>query len=208
MLPVLIQSVGDGRRRRLADDPLHLEARQFPGPLRRPPSGIVKIGRHADHRLRHLFPEIVFRILLQRPEHKGGEFLSQKAFMTQMKLLPASHITFKDAGRTLRMEQSAFHRRVPHINLIFPTFRRTNVRGSLRIHTDYGRRQTPPQPVRNDLRPLICIISRQAVGRSQIDSNDHFFLSTFFCKLSSAHITAIEWGFSRTASRYMRSAFS
>ena len=60
-----IESVSERGRRRLIDDSLHVEPGNLPGIFGRLPLRVVKVNRHSDERLGHLFAEIVFRRFLQ-----------------------------------------------------------------------------------------------------------------------------------------------
>ena len=71
---LLIQAVGQRRRRRLVDDAHHLEARNFARLLGGLPLAVVEIRRNGNHRLGHLFPEKILRGGLQLLENHRGDF--------------------------------------------------------------------------------------------------------------------------------------
>ena len=60
----LIQTVGQGRRRRFIDDAFHGEPGQLARPFGSVPLSIVEIGRHGDHRPRHRLAKICFGVSL------------------------------------------------------------------------------------------------------------------------------------------------
>ena len=70
---LLVQTVGQGRRCRLVDDTQHLQTGDLTGVLRRLTLRVVEIRRHRDHRLRHLFPQIILRRLLHLLQHHGRD---------------------------------------------------------------------------------------------------------------------------------------
>ena len=62
---LLVEPVGQRRGRRLVDDPRDLEAGDLAGVLGRLPLAVVEIGRHRDHRLADLVPEVALGGLLE-----------------------------------------------------------------------------------------------------------------------------------------------
>jgi hypothetical protein len=69
---LLVEAIGEGRRRRLVDDAHHLETGDLAGILGRLALGIVEIGRHGDDRLFDLFAEMALRRLLHLLQDEGG----------------------------------------------------------------------------------------------------------------------------------------
>ena len=71
---LLIQPVGQRRRRRLVDDAHHFQPGNLPGVLGGLPLAVVEVSRHGDDRLRHLLAQEVLRRLLQLLQHHGRDF--------------------------------------------------------------------------------------------------------------------------------------
>ncbi|MPM28191.1 hypothetical protein SDC9_74710 [bioreactor metagenome] len=69
-VPALVQAIGERRRRRLIDEPLHLESRKLRCPIGRFALRIAEIGRDADNRFVNLLSQISFGIRLQRTKHQ------------------------------------------------------------------------------------------------------------------------------------------
>jgi hypothetical protein len=62
---LLVEAVGERRRRRLVDQPLDVEPGDLAGVLGRLALGVVEVRRHGDHRLRPPSAEVVLRRLLE-----------------------------------------------------------------------------------------------------------------------------------------------
>ena len=69
---LLVEAIGEGRRRRLVDDAQHFEAGDLAGILRRLALGVVEIGRHCDDGLRDGLAEMSLRRLLHLLQREGG----------------------------------------------------------------------------------------------------------------------------------------
>ena len=70
---LLLEAVGERRRRRLVDDAQHLEAGDAAGVLGRLALGIVEIGGHGDDRLGHLLAEIGLGGLFHLLQDEGAD---------------------------------------------------------------------------------------------------------------------------------------
>ena len=66
---LLVEAVGEGRRRRLVHDAPDVQARDLAGVLRRLPLGVVEVRGHGDDRVRHLLAEVVLGGPLQLEQH-------------------------------------------------------------------------------------------------------------------------------------------
>ena len=70
---LLVEPVGERRRRRLVDDAQHLEAGDLAGVLGGLALGVVEVRRHRDDGLRHAGAEMGFRRLLHLLQDEGGD---------------------------------------------------------------------------------------------------------------------------------------
>ena len=70
---LLVEAVGERRRRRLVDDAQHLEAGDLAGVLGGLALGVVEIGRDRDDGLRHRLAEIGLGGLLHLLQDEGGD---------------------------------------------------------------------------------------------------------------------------------------
>ena len=69
----LVETIGQRRRGRLVDDPLHVQPGNAAGILGGLALGIVEVGRYGDDRLGHFLAEIVFGGLLHLLQHLGRD---------------------------------------------------------------------------------------------------------------------------------------
>ena len=72
---LLVEAVGQGGRRRLVDDPEHLEAGDLAGLLGRGALGVVEVGRHGDDCLVDGVAQVALGVALQLLEDAGGDLL-------------------------------------------------------------------------------------------------------------------------------------
>ena len=70
---LLIQAIGERRRRRLVDDAQDLEAGDLAGVLGGLALRVVEVRRHRDDRLRHLLAEVCLGGLLELAQDHGGD---------------------------------------------------------------------------------------------------------------------------------------
>ena len=68
----LVHAIGQGRRRGLVDDALHIQAGNTARVLGGLTLGIVEIGRHGDYRLGDFLTQVILRRLLHLLQYLGG----------------------------------------------------------------------------------------------------------------------------------------
>ncbi len=73
LVGLLVETVGQGRRGRLVNDSLHLEAGDPTGVLGRLALGVIEIGRNRDHRLGDLLAEVRLGVRLELLEDHRTE---------------------------------------------------------------------------------------------------------------------------------------
>ncbi|OPY86665.1 MAG: NAD-specific glutamate dehydrogenase [Syntrophus sp. PtaU1.Bin208] len=70
----LVQSIGQGGRRRLVDDPKDIQTGDLARVLRGLALGVIEIGRNGDHGIRHFFSQIILRGLLHLDQDHRRDF--------------------------------------------------------------------------------------------------------------------------------------
>ncbi len=70
-----IEPIGQGGCRGLVDNPFYLEPCNLTGLFGGLTLSVVKIGRHGNHRLGYLMPEVIFCCFLHFLKHHGRNFL-------------------------------------------------------------------------------------------------------------------------------------
>ena len=73
LVGLLVEAVREGRRGRLVDDPLDVEAGDPAGVLRRLALGVVEVGGDGDDRLGHLLAQVCLRVRLELLQHHGRD---------------------------------------------------------------------------------------------------------------------------------------
>ena len=70
----LVETVGQGRRRRLIDDALYVETRDLAGVFGGLALRVVEVGRNGDHGFGHLLAQVGFRGFLQLGQNHRRDF--------------------------------------------------------------------------------------------------------------------------------------
>ena len=94
MTRALVHPISQGRRRRLVDDPQHVQPRNLTHVLRRLTLRVVEIGRHRDHRLRHRLAKVILRRLLHLLKHHRRD-------LRRRMLLSGTHLRRRHLTRPL-----------------------------------------------------------------------------------------------------------
>ena len=102
--PLLVQPVRERRGRRLVDDAEHLEAGDLPGFLGGLSLGVVEVGRHRDHGLRHAVPQEGLRVTLQLVEDLRGDLLGRPALPVDVdRPVLVAHVALDRPDRPVRV---------------------------------------------------------------------------------------------------------
>jgi len=88
VLLALVEAVGQGRRRRLVDDPQDVEPGDLAGLLGRVPLGVVEVCRHRDDGVGHRLAEVGLCVPLELHEGAGADLLSGVALAVDVVGLP------------------------------------------------------------------------------------------------------------------------
>ena len=83
---LLVEAIGQRRRRRLVDDPRHLQPGDLAGVLGRLPLAVVKIRRHRDHRLADLVAQVALRRFLELSQDQGRDLRRRVVFLVGVDL--------------------------------------------------------------------------------------------------------------------------
>mmetsp|Transcript_80485 Transcript_80485/g.203498 ORF Transcript_80485/g.203498 Transcript_80485/m.203498 type:complete len:354 (+) Transcript_80485:315-1376(+) len=83
---LLVQTVGDGRCRRLIDDTQHIHTRDGAGILSRLPLRVIEVGWHRDHGVIDLAAEVCLCGLLHLQQYHGAHFLRVKLFLLPLRV--------------------------------------------------------------------------------------------------------------------------
>ncbi|CCJ87598.1 putative NAD-specific glutamate dehydrogenase [Cronobacter dublinensis 582] len=112
LLAVFGKAIGERRRRRFIDQPLHLEPRQMPRRFDRFTLNIVKPRRNGNHRARDRDAKRHFGIGFQFAQHQRRKLFRAKAVLAEDKNFVGAHVAFKAGVRERRMtDQPRFRRR-------------------------------------------------------------------------------------------------
>src|SRR5690606_23530924 len=157
----LVQAVGQRGRRRLVDDPQHLETRDPARVLRRLPLRVVEVRRDRDDRLRDLVAQVVLRRLLHLLEHHRGDLRRRERLpgVRQPNLDTTLRVRADLVRDVLRLRRNLLgttaHEpldrkdRVLGIRDRLTTSNLANQTLTILRERDDGRRRTPPLRVRN-----------------------------------------------------------
>ena len=183
LVALLVEPVGERCRRRLVDDPQHLEAGDLAGVLGRVALGVVEVGRDRDHGLAHRLAQVCLGVGLQllqdhrrdlrRWEHlvaglHAGVAVGPRDDLVGHDLLLLGHLGGLAAHEALDREDG-----VLGIGHRLPLGRRPHQPLSVLGERDHRRGGTPALGVRDD-GGLSALHHRHArVGRAQVDA-DHF----------------------------------
>ena len=102
VLGLLVEAVGEGRRRRLVDDPQDLEAGDLPGLLGGRALVVVEVRRHRDDRLGDGVTEVALGVALELLEDAGRDLLRRVHLAVDVVALPVlAHVALDRAERAV-----------------------------------------------------------------------------------------------------------
>ena len=174
----LIHAVGKGCRRRLVDDPQHLQARDPTRILGGLPLAVAKVSGHRNDRLGHSLAQIGFRVMLELLQDHGADLLGRIILAVDVLLIASAHLPFDGADGLIRVGDGlALCHLAHHTFIILKRHHRRGGTRAFRIGDDdgfaafqygYARvrgSQINTDDLRHDLYPpktfqSICIIAR------------------------------------------------
>ena len=190
MIPVvtLVEPVGEGRRRRLVDDPQHLEPGDAPRVARRGALRVVEVRRHGDDRAIDLRVDFalagkeLLRPALQLAEDEGGNLRRRELACSEPDPDDARRIAANrerkqprvvaDVGEPLPHEALDGVDRAARVGHQ-PALRfATDVDRPISRHRDNRRDEPIARPIPNDERHAVLHVRHQAVGRAEVDADD------------------------------------
>ena len=181
-LRLLVEAVGERRRRGLVDDPHHLQARDLTGILGGLPLGVVEIRRDSDHRLVDLVAEIGLSRLLERPEHLGGDLRRGELLVTGADLDVVLGATHDLVGHHLLLAAdlvvSPAHEPLDGVDGSLgigdglPAGDVAHERLALVVEGDHARREAVSLLVRDHLGLLALHHGDDGVGGAEVDADD------------------------------------
>jgi hypothetical protein len=161
LLLARLDAEGERGGGRLVDQPLDLEA----GQLARAAGGltlaIVEISGHGDHRAGHFLAKECFGIGLERLQHQRGEFLRIELAFAQRHRLLGADIALERRRGLARMGGLPLARGHADID------------GAILVHADRAGGQEIAQRIGHQHRFAIAPDRDGAVGRAQIDTDNH-----------------------------------
>ena len=189
---VFVEPVGEGRRRRLVDDALDVEARDGARLLGGLALGVVEVRRHRDYGLRNGLAEVVFRRLLHFLKHHRRDFLRRVRPVADFHRHRVVRPRRQVVGYVFAL-LGYFRERAPHkpLNAGNGILRVRNglALGGVAYFTlavaiveerDNRRRSTPAFGVRDYNRLVAFHDGHARVGGAEVDSNDFAHLGEIF----------------------------
>ena len=141
LVAVLIETVGQRRRRRLVDNTQDVKPGDLAGVLRRLPLTVVKIGRHRNDRLRYRFAKVRLRIRLELLQDHRRDFRRRVALAVNLHfVITFAHVPLDRADRTGRIRHRLSLRQLSDkaLPILRETHHRRRQAAALRVR-DNGR---------------------------------------------------------------------
>ena len=185
---LLLQPVGQRRGGRLVDDPRDLQAGDLAGVLGRLPLAVVEIGRHRDHGLADLVPQVALGRLLELAEDHRRDLGRRVVLLGRVDMdldvvaRPPDDLVGDHLLLGLHLAVAAAHEpldrvdRPPGIGDGLPLGRVADQDVPLGREGDHRRRQAAPLLVGDDRHVVPLHHRDHAVGRPQVDPDDLFTL--------------------------------
>ena len=181
LLLLLLEPVGERRRRGLVDDPEDVEPGDLAGVLRRLTLRVVEVGRDGDDGIRHRLAEVGLGVGLQLLEDHRGDL--RRRVLLARRLDPNVAVRALDdlVGDDLHLlvhlgvlaPHEALDRedRVLRVRHLLALGRRADEPLAVARERDDGRRRAPALGVRDDGRLTTLQHRHAGVGRAKIDTD-------------------------------------
>jgi hypothetical protein len=189
VIVILVEAVREGRRRRLVDDALDVEPGDLAGVLGGLALGVIEVRGHRDDRVGHRLTQVVLGRLLQLLKDFCADLGRRELLAADadpgVPVLALDDVVGHALVRLAELVETAADEALDRIDGVLrvghglPLGDRAHQNLTLVIPGDHGGRQPGPFLVHDDLGFLAVHHGHDAVGRSQVNSNDltHFLQS-------------------------------
>ena len=156
----LLVAIGQGRGRRLVQDPAHGQASQLPRDLGRLALVVVEVGRDRDHRLADLAAEVLLGVGLERAQDEARELGRREGPAPELDGGVAPHDPFEGPRHELGLGHAQLEGRAPHDHL------------TVFEDPDDGGRQEVAEGVGDQLGLACPEHGAERMGRAEVDAEN------------------------------------
>ncbi len=160
LLFLIVKPISQRRRRRLIDNPLHIQPRDLTRVLSSLALRIIKIRRNRDNGLAHFLSQITLRVRLQLLQNHSRNLLRGILLPVNRTSVIRPHIPLNRSNGLLRIRDSLTLSRLPHQSL--PSLRKSHHR----------RRSPRPLRIGNDSRLPALHNRHTAIRCPQVNPNN------------------------------------